>query len=156
MNPLLEQLHDIEGLDSISAWPLALGWWVLIVAGIFVIGTAAFLIAYRLRFIRSWRNDTFLKIAILEKDLSDTTARETIIALSEYLRRIALKRFSREECAALVGKDWLKWLAEHDPKGFDWIAKGAYLVEVPYAPACSHLSCSQVKELIQAVKEWVH
>ncbi|MBA2727152.1 MAG: DUF4381 domain-containing protein, partial [Parachlamydiaceae bacterium] len=30
MNPLLEQLHDIEGLDPISFWPLALGWWILI------------------------------------------------------------------------------------------------------------------------------
>src|ERR1700683_2748217 len=99
MSPLLEQLHDIEGLDPISWWPLAIGWWVLIVIGIFIVCAIACFAAYRLAFKRSWRNDTFQKLANLEKNLSDTTARETIIALSEYLRRIALRRFSRKECA---------------------------------------------------------
>ena len=29
MSSLMQQLHDIEGLDPISPWPLAVGWWVL-------------------------------------------------------------------------------------------------------------------------------
>lgn len=150
------QLHDIEGLDSISWWPLAIGWWVVIAVGILMMGAIAFLAIYKLAFKRSWKNDTFQKLAILEKNLSDATTRETAVTLSEYLRRIALKRFPRQECAGLVGEAWLEWLARNDPKSFDWEKRGTLLIEAPYAPSKSNrLSVDQIKDLIQAVREWV-
>lgn len=152
---LLEQLHDIEGLDSISSWPLAMGWWVLIAIGMFMISAASWFVIRRLMFKRSWKNDAFQKLASLEKNLVDATARETVIALSEYLRRIVLQRFSRNECAGLVGKTWLQWLTEHDPKKFDWTKRGMLLIEVPYAPIKGHLHVDEVKDLIQATREWV-
>lgn len=155
MNSLLEQLNDIEGIDAISRWPLAIGWWIVIAIGILVVGAMICFAAYRIAFKRSWKNDTLQKLALLEKNLSDTTARETAIILSEYLRRIALKRFSRKECAALMGNSWLKWLSLHDAKNFDWEKKGALLIEVPYAPLSSRPSTTQVKELIQATRSWV-
>ena len=152
MNPVAQQLHDIEGLDYISSWPLAIGWWILIVLFILIIVSSVF---YLLAFKRSWKNDTLQKLAFLEKNLSDATALETLIALSEYLRRIALKRFSRKECAGLTGTSWLKWLATHDPKKFDWEAKGTPLIEAPYARVIQGSSLMQVKDLIQATKNWV-
>lgn len=155
MNPL-DELHDIEGLDPISWWPLPIGWWIVIGAALFIICALSFFIFKKVAFRRSWRNDTFQKLALLEKDLSNTTAREIVISLSEYLRRIALRHFARQECAGLTGKSWLKWLAEHDPKNFDWEKKGILLIEVPYAPAHANLSVSEIKDLIQAVKDWVH
>ena len=155
MNSLIEKLHDIEGLDPISGWPLAIGWWILILMGIAVICAIACFTAYWLAFKGSWKNDTFQKLIHLEENLTDTTTRETIMILSEYLRRIALRRFSREECAGLMGKDWLKWLSMHDPKHFDWEKKGGLLIEVPYAPMHCNLSLHQVKDLIHAVKNWV-
>lgn len=159
MNPLLEQLHDIEGLDTISWWPLAIGWWFLIITGILILCIILKFTISRIRFKRSWKNDTFKKLAALEENLSDKTARETIITLSEYLRRIALRKFSRKECAGFMGKEWLNWLSLHDPKGFDWEQKGELLIEVPYAPASSQGKShdpTQIKELIQAVRNWVH
>ncbi len=155
MNPLLEQLHDIEGLDSISWWPLAIGWWVIIGAGILIGCSVGFFIAYRVAFKRSWKNDALLKLTVLEKNLSEATALETLTILSEYLRRIALQRFSRKECAGLVGDAWLKWLSKHDPKHFDWENKGDLLTELPYAPTPNPPSLAQIKELIQATKTWV-
>src|SRR5207248_64813 len=107
-------------------------------------------IGYRIAFKRSWKNDTFQKLIRLEENLTDATARETVSALSEYLRRIALKRFSRKECAGLVGEDWLKWLTIHDPKKFDWEKKGTLLIEIPYTPVNKSLPAHQIKDLIQA------
>jgi hypothetical protein len=154
MNTFLEQLHDIEGLDPISWWPLSIGWWMVIGAGVLIVCALSIFIFNKIVFRRSWRSDTFQKLALLEKDLSDATTREIVISLSEYLRRIALRRFSRQECAGLTGKRWLKWLAEHDPKNFDWEKKGKLLIEVPYAPMNTSLSVSEIKNLIQAVKDW--
>jgi len=155
MNSLLDQLHDIEGLDPISWWPPAMIWWVFIALGIAIGCAIGCYMAYRLAFKRSWKNDTFQKLACLEEKLSDETARETVIVLSEYLRRIALRRFPRNECAGLTGGAWLKWLAMQDPKKFDWENKGVLLIEVPYAPVNASLPASQIKDLIQAVRNWV-
>jgi len=155
MNSLLEKLHDIEGLDSISWWPLAIGWWVLLIIGICILCAIIYYISYWFAFKRSWKNDALQKLAHLEKQLSDTTAREIVIELSEYVRRIALRRFPRKECAGLTGEAWLKWLSLHDPKHFDWEKKGALLIDAPYAPLNAGLSTNQIKDLIQAVRNWV-
>jgi len=156
MNSLLDQLHDIEGLDWISPWPLAIGWWVVIGVSVLFLGLFIFYVIRRITYKRSWKNDTMKRLAHLEKNLSERNARETVIALSEYLRRIALKHFSRKECAGLVGDDWLKWLKSHDPKGFDWESRGVFLTNVPYAPVDINLSTDKVKDLIHAVRNWVY
>lgn len=152
---LLEQLHDIEGLDQVSSWPLAIGWWVLIAAGVCTAGAIVAFAVYKIAFKRSWKNDTLKRLSSLEKTLSDATARETVVALSEYSRRIALRRFSRKECAGLTGEAWLKWLAGKDPKRFDWEKKGTLLIDLPYAPVNGKLSLDQIKDLIQAIKHWI-
>lgn len=155
MDSLLEQLHDIEGIDPISWWPLAIGWWMLIIFTLCVIGLIACFAIKRWAFMRSWKSETLKNLNSLEKKLSEITARETIIDLSQYLRRIAVRRFSRKECAGLNGKAWLRWLAANDPKEFDWENKGALLINIPYAPHNVNVSTPQIKELIQAVRNWV-
>ncbi|MEI8124770.1 MAG: DUF4381 domain-containing protein [Parachlamydiaceae bacterium] len=156
MNSLLEQLHDIEGLDPISMWPLASGWWILISCGTVIALSMGIAIFYYLAFRRSWRNDTLQKLAALEENLSEDTSRDSVILLSEYVRRIALRRYSRKECAGLVGNAWLQWLTKRDPKKFDWEKNGVLLIEIPYAPShLNILSLSDVKQLITAVREWI-
>lgn len=155
MNELLEKLHDIEGLDAINWWPLATGWWIVIAVGCLAIFVICWFIASKLAFRRSWRYDTLQKLVILEAHLSQASSRESLISLSEYLRRIALQRFSRKECAGLAGDDWLKWLTEHDPNKFDWQKKGILLIDAPYTPMNKQFSSDQIKELIQATRKWV-
>lgn len=155
MPSLIEQLHDIEGMDAISPWPLAIGWWIMIACGIVILGFAIWLLLRSIDYFRSWRRDTFRKLDSLEKNLSPSTSGETVVFLSEYLRRIAVRRFPRKECAGLVGDEWLIWLKAHDPKQFDWIEKGKLLIKIPYAPGHADLPLQQIKELIQAVRNWV-
>jgi cell division protein FtsL len=155
MNPLLEKLHDIEGLDLISPWPFSFALWTVIAVAALLVLTALYFTIRRIIFIRSWKYDTFQKLDGLEKNLSELTARESAMTLSEYVRRIALKRFARKECAGLVGESWLKWLSKHDPKKFDWEKKGTLLIEVPYSPECSRVSTHEIKDLIGALREWV-
>lgn len=156
MNDLLEKLHDIEGLDPISIWPLSPIWWGIIGVAIIFFSILGYVLAKKLAFKRSWKHDTNQKLATLEKHLSEDNARATILTLSEYLRRIALRRYPRKECAGLIGDKWLKWLTQHDPKQFDWENKGRLLIDIPYAPLKSKMSTDQVKKLIQAAKDWVY
>jgi hypothetical protein len=155
MNNLLKQLHDIEGLDAISSWPLPIGWWIVMVISILVILLGTLSLIRWIIFLRSWKNDTLKKLAKLEKNLGSSTTLETVAMLSEYLRRIALKRYSRKECAGLIGEAWLKWLKENDPKQFDWEKRAVILIKAPYAPLNHELPSDQIKDLIQAAREWV-
>ena len=152
---LLDQLHDIEGLDPISWWPLAPGWWILIVIGLVILGLGGYQLVCRLLFKRSWKYDTLNKLDSLEKTLNETTAQEVVLQLSEYLRRIALRRFPRADCAGLIGNHWLIWLSQHDPRQFNWEQKGSLLVEAPYAPMLAIESTDQIKEMIHAARNWV-
>lgn len=153
--PLLEELHDIEGIDPVSWWPLATGWWVLL--GIVLAALCVLIVYYirRLAYIRSWKNDALKQLNLLGKNLNENNSRETAEALSEYIRRIALTLYSRKECAGLVGDDWLDWLEKHDPKKFAWKAKGKFLMDIPYAPADRSPPTEKVREILQAVKRWV-
>lgn len=154
-HPLLDQLHDIAGVDPISSWPLAFGWYVVVGVGALSICIIIGYAMYRLSFRRSWKYDTLQKLDMLEKNLTDATLKETVIALSEYLRRITLQNFSRKECAALMGEAWLVWLAQNDPKKFDWEKKGTALHKLAYAPTSAGTTTEQIKELIDAARGWV-
>jgi Domain of unknown function (DUF4381) len=153
--PLMQELHDIEGVDPVSWWPLGIGWWIVI-GLFFLLCIISIYIMYRRNvFNRSWKRDALMQLTVLKNGLTEKTARETAEILSEYLRRITIKRYSRKECAGLVDDDWLCWLAEHDPNKFDWKRKGRVLIDVAYAPLDKFPSAGEVKELIQAVKGWV-
>lgn len=155
MTSLIEQLHDIEEIDPIAVFPLALGWWFLILCGSVVFLLIIWLIKWRVDYLKSWKKDALTKLTLLEKKLSPSTSAETIVTLSEYLRRIVLRRFPREECAGLVGDAWLQWLEKQDPKQFAWRDKGKILIDTPYAPRHIELPLEQVQELIQATRYWV-
>jgi hypothetical protein len=151
---LLAQMSDITGLDHISWWPLAPGWWVLFVL-IF-----SFLIASLTLFIRrriwlsSWKGEAFRILQSLDKK-AESHPQQTLADFSILLRRMAMQRFSREACAGLEGRTWLLWLKENDPKGFDWPAQGSALIEAPYAPPGWTVSMLTAKNLIAAAKTWV-
>lgn len=155
---LMEQLHDIEGIDAIAWWPPAAGWWVVMVVSLLIMWMIGWLIFRRLAFVRSWKYDTIRKLTQLEHSLDaspEAAMQETMVLFSEYLRRIAIRRFARSECAGLVGEAWLQWLSHHDEKKFDWKEKGKCLLQAPYSPLHQNVAVEQMKDLIKAAKEWV-
>lgn len=155
MNPLMEKLHDIEGIDPVSWWPLGIGWWVLICFITFISILTGLYIYRKIRYNRSWKRSALKELQDLENRLDKKSAREIAAQLSEYIRRIAVKRFSRKECAGLVGDIWLQWLALHDPKNFDWKNKGNLLKDASYAPKEKIIPVDDVKEVLNAIKNWV-
>jgi hypothetical protein len=153
---LLKQLDDIKGLDEISWLPLAPGWWALLALAGLALIVAAVMYWRRRAYWRSWKGDAARALDALAARLDGNTAQEVAGALSVLLRRIAIHRFSRPECAGLQGEDWLRWLAAHDAAGFDWADRGALLNEAPYSAPGRMVSPTAVGALIDAAKRWVH
>ncbi len=154
MNPLA-QLKDIQGLDHISVWPLAIGWWILgalILLGVVV--TGAFYLAlrkYRLR----WEYRMLRRLEEMEATYSPDQAQELATELERLMRHVAIRRYSRDECAQLHGKEWLDWMTLKDPKKYDWNGSLSVLVEAPFQPPGASVDRESFKKTIQAAKGWV-
>lgn len=152
MNPELVGLRDIHGLDSVPWWPLAPGWWVLLLT-VVLLSYGLWLIWRWWSF--DWRAEARLELNRLKQQLRTGDLKRTAGSLSELLRRIAIARTSRQQCAGLTGLAWLQWLRTHDPKGFDWEQHGRLLMELPYAPARSGIQAQRVSVLITATAAWI-
>lgn len=153
---LVSQLRDIHGLDAVSPWPPAAGWWLSLVLALLV----AFWLTRALRRLRhyppgSWRHDAWKQLRTLDSLVYKQPPARTAAELSQLLRRIAIARLGREHAAGLSGQAWLDWLEQHDPGHFAWSEQGRPLLTLPYAPALRQPGDRrQLAVLIKAALRW--
>lgn len=149
-------LRDIKELDPTAWWPLAPGWWfVIMVAIVLFVAIYGF---YRSGFAWfDWRRDAQRNLRSLQRRVRTDDVKEVSAALSDLLRRIAIARHGRSACAGLSGTQWLAWLTDNDPAGFDWTDEGRLLLTLPYAPGGSGAddSRNQLKRLVAATVVWI-
>ncbi|MGB5833444.1 MAG: DUF4381 domain-containing protein [Thiohalocapsa sp.] len=163
MFPETDELRDIHALMGNPWWPPAPGWWLLLGAvALLALALWRFDLVWRLSVpipmitLGSWRLDASRKLRRLRRNAETASVRESASELSELLRRIAMARHGRAACAGLHGTDWLGWLADNDPKGFDWRSRGRLLLDLPYAPPSNDDADRRaLLELIDAVIDWV-
>ncbi len=116
----LSELADIHLPDPIGLWPLAPGWWILIILGLI----AAFFLGRR--FIAQWKVNRGKMYALRELDKSlqefrtakaaapeadvDQLKLNFVSEINAVLRRVALKKFPRQNPASLSGESWITFL----------------------------------------------
>lgn len=99
-------LKEIHLPPAPAWWPPAIGWWLLAVCLPLLIVTAVYVV-------KRLRRQTALKTArklllSLRRDRQDDL--QTLVALSAWLRRVALSVAPRQAVAALSGEAWLLYL----------------------------------------------
>lgn len=97
----LDNLRDIVQLPPVSWWPLAPGWWVVLMV------LAIISIVAAVRAWQRWSANAYRRAALHE--LQSAT---TVSAVEKILKRAALCAFSRKEVASLAGHAWCQWLGE--------------------------------------------
>jgi hypothetical protein len=156
--PVAYQLRDIRGLDPLSWWPPAPGWW-LVLAGIIICLWLIWHLSPTMRrltiFSFSWHWDAIRQLRALRKRVRKQEVWRSARELSELLRRIAITKYGRDVCAGLTGMAWLEWLDTHDP-AYAWTEQGKILLTLPYAPP-ELLAADKRKllELIDAALVWL-
>ncbi len=158
---LANRLHDIHELDPVSIWPLATGWWLMLAGTALLILLFIGLRRWRPDWRRylpryGWSRDAARELTALRDRVGRGDAKTLAACLSELLRRIAIARCGRDRCAGLHGEPWLAWLADHDPDGFDWRARGRLLLELPYAPPAELGDQPELINLIDAALAWTN
>lgn len=116
----LSELAGIHLPDPVGLWPLAPGWWILIIA----ILIAAFFLGRR--FIAQWKLNRGKMYALRELDKAlqefntakaaapegdwDQVKLNFVSEINSVLRRVALKKFPRHNPASLSGESWILFL----------------------------------------------
>lgn len=108
MNPL-DQLKDVHLPDPVSWWPLALGWWIVIVISLVaIIGLISWYVMQHKR--------SAAKRAAL-RELSSISPHDTHwqAQVNELVKRVALCYFPQNQIAGLHSEQWTDFLACHLP-----------------------------------------
>lgn len=148
MNPL-DQLKDIHLPSEVSWWPLAIGWWALLV----LVLLGCFLLWRIWKKKQQYKQQHSVMSEAFDTLAADSTLddREWLGELSALLKRIVISLHGRDAGAGLVGQDWLYFL---DKQGnTDQFSKGVgqVLESAPYQESVQY----DRSELLALVKQWL-
>ncbi|MES9874542.1 MAG: DUF4381 domain-containing protein [Candidatus Sedimenticola sp. 6PFRAG7] len=151
-------LRDIHGLDPLSWWPLAPGWWLALVTTVSLVLLTWILVSHLIAYPPgSWRSEAHRALARLKRRFrrEQINAKEAATELSELLRRIAIARLGRQHHASLTDQAWLRCLNETDHSSFDWETEGRLLLTLPYAPDDPGSERAQIDSLLNATSNLI-
>ena len=130
---LLAELHPLE-VPVVSGVP-ATGWWVVLLIAIVMLLALWFMVRnYRQR---RWLRDATQELEAISRQSAETDPQAFLSALSQLLRRVLIKRDSREAVASLQGDEWLIRLDELHGDGVFRSELGLLLSEGQYQRTAS-------------------
>ena len=145
-------LKDLHLPDPVGWWPLAPGWWFVLLVSVIAIAWGIGHVYRRWRF-NAPRRYALDELARIEADYREH--RDPVLLgkqLSELLRRGMLAYASREEVAGLTGDAWLEWLDRGMPVPYFHTEGGKHLLDLPYRDPGGDLSGIDVDAMVSAVR----
>lgn len=146
----LAHLKDIHLPEAISWWPLAPGWYVvMLLIVLLIIGFVYFM---HKRYLNALAKNQALDLLNTYKDQyeKDHNAQLASARISELLRRVALVYFSRSDVASLHGDSWVEFLNQTS-KGIDFKPVQSMLLDSPFKTK----ETVNLKPLISRVQLWI-
>lgn len=145
-------LRDLHLPEDIGLWPLAPGWWIVIVV------LSLLLLWGGRKAWRTHRHNAARRLAlrrlgeIHEQYQSTGDAVGFAKQLSALLRRAMLAYAPRDEVAGLTGEAWLEWLDDGLGLPMFETTTGRLLLELPYRDPDTRVSENEVGHLLNAAK----
>jgi len=147
------QLHDIHLPDDPNMWPLAIGWWILIVLAVILI-CLLFLKLKKYLYLKKHKRMLRNEYDVLEKKLSTAPDKSLIAETNVLLRRLALAYYPEQNIASLTGSDWLTFLDGSGNTHDFSRGAGRILIDAPYRS--SQLENYNGDEFIPLIRNWVN
>lgn len=146
----LSSLHDIHLPNAIGWWPLAPGWYLLIVScflTFFVIG----LICFRYYVNGRARRTALRTLANYQQQYqNDGNSQLCTSRISELLKRVALAYYPRKRVASLHGDAWITFL-NSTAKSVNFNAVRMQLLDLPWRPSKNQ----SLDALFKTARKWI-
>ena len=157
MNEPALNLRDIHLPEPVSWWPLAPGWWMLIVIALIIVLTAY--IAIKTYRSRQLRRDITSELEQIKRQFENSQNKSQLAkSLSVLLRRTNITYNPGSNVAGLTGDNWLAWLdktSKHSTADTQFQSDiGKILLSAPYLPDDAALDFS-AQELIHLCETWL-
>jgi hypothetical protein len=146
----LAQLKDIHLPDAISWWPLAPGWYGLMVLALLFACALIYLIYKHHHNALAKKQALVLLNSYIMQYEKDRNAQLASARISELLRRVALVYYPRHEVASLHGDAWVEFLNQSSKK-INFNPVKSMLLESPFKTA----ETINLNPLIQRTKAWI-
>ncbi len=147
----LSQLRDIHLPDSIGWWPIAPGWYLLVIVSIVALMSVLFFLNRYYVNGRARRQALRLLAMFQQQYERDANAQLSAARVSELLKRVALVYFPREKVAGLQGESWIAFLT-NTASGLDFNCVRTELLETPYQPM---MDCD-LHRLFTVARAWIN
>jgi len=147
----LKDLRDIHQPDPVSIWPLAPGWWILII----LVPVLIFLIRYLMK---RKNKPNYKKLALeeLQNIVADyeiqRNSHKTIGEISLFIRKALVAKKGNEQIAGLIGDDWLDYLDK--VSGTELFSKGGASI-IATSPYRKQQEDHDLQDLFSATKSLV-
>lgn len=145
-------LRDLHLPEPVGWWPLAPGWWILLLLVTALLAYGLLLAYWRWRH-NAARRHALRELARYEADYLQH--RNPVLLgkqLSQLLRRGMLAYAPRDEVAGLTGDAWLDWLDRGMPLPYFHTAGGKSLLQLPYRNPQDDCSDIDVDAMLSAVR----
>jgi len=152
----LSELADIRMPGDVSWWPLAAGWWVLIVLLLALAAYGLWRLQKRLVLQRRI-NAAMAEVSRARQTLGnrgeqDMAARLVYVnEVNAVLRRVALLHHEHSRVAGLSGQAWVNYLREHDKAKLLDEQLASVLAQGRFAPSCD----VDANALERMAREWI-
>lgn len=152
MDPTQLPLRDLHLPDPVSWWPLAPGWWAVIVLAAIGLGWLLRR-AYGKRKFSAPRRYAIQALAAVEAEyLEHRNPVKLGQQVSELLRRGMLAYAPRHEVAGLTGEAWLRWLDTGLAVPYFHTEGGKSLLQLPYRNPDDDFSDVDINALLAAAR----
>ncbi len=147
-------LRDIHLPSSMSWWPPAPGWWLLLGITLLILALSTFL--YRRQQRRRMHRAALNELTHIKTTYEQNTDEQQLVkALSIWLRRVCLSFYPRVDVAGLTGQAWLVFLDDCFLKSKQEMRfsdnAGQVLISAPYQPDAK----INADELLSLCQSWL-
>ncbi|HHL19475.1 MAG TPA: DUF4381 domain-containing protein [Thiothrix sp.] len=150
--PEIQLPADNKIYDAPSIWPLAAGWWVVIVLLLIALGFTGYK-GYRYRQMKRQQHALLSILETFDNNLQRDKNSAAVAQMNQLLRRLALMHFPRQHVASLTGKQWLAFLDKTGNTNAFSKGAGRILAEGPYVAQLP--DTLDHKGLVEAIKQWL-
>ncbi|MGH6760764.1 MAG: DUF4381 domain-containing protein [Phyllobacterium sp.] len=153
----MEQLADIVVPAPVSWAPQTWGWAVLATV-ILMSALIALLRWHHHRKVNRYRREALAKLAMLEQQLGDAATRpQSIAAIPELVKRVALGAWPRNEVASLSGNQWTEFLSRSGGKHSLPEPATRFLADLEYRSAASLAAMSEddARAIVTSIRQWI-